>query len=112
MHYLDDFLFLGRPNSTECAFALQTGLDTCAELGAPVVPHTVHGAATLLDFLGILFDTMNMELRLPPAKLQALKQMIIKWSTRKACRKRELLSLIGHLSHACKVFPPFFADHS
>ena len=106
MHYLDDFLFLGRPNSTECAFALQTGLDTCAELGAPVVPHKVHGPATLLDFLGILFDTMNMELRLPPAKLQALKQMIIKWSTRKACRKHELLSLIGHLSHACKVVPP------
>ena len=49
---------------------------------------------------------MNMELRLPPAKLQALKQMIIKWSTRKACRKRELLSLIGYLSHACKVVPP------
>ena len=100
MHYLVDFLFLGRPNSTGCAFALRIGLDMCAELGAPVVPHKVHGPATLLDFLGMLFDTMNMELRLPPAKLQALKQKIIKWSTRKACRKHELLSLIG------KVVPP------
>ena len=26
-----------------------------------------------------------------------------RWAQRKACRKRELLSLIGKLSHACKV---------
>ena len=44
-----------------------------------------------------------MEIQLPPERLEALNLAIQTWRGKRACRKRELLSLIGKLSHACKV---------
>jgi hypothetical protein len=39
-------------------------------------------------------------LKLPPEKLGRLNDLTRQW---RSCTKRELLSLIGHLSHACRV---------
>ena len=61
------------------------------------------GPTTALAFLGIELDTVTLELRLPLSKLEQLKSTLSVWRGRKACTKRELLSLIGLLSHACKV---------
>ena len=36
IHYLDDFLLLGHPNSEECVVALSSTLSTCRELGVPL----------------------------------------------------------------------------
>ena len=35
-----------------------------------------------------------------------LKALIAQWQHKKACTKRELLSVIGQLQHACKVVRP------
>lgn len=43
---------------------------------------------------------------LPEAKIVELKQLVSHWLHKKAATKRELLSLIGHLSFASKVVPP------
>ncbi len=45
-------------------------------------------------------------MRLPEEKMRALKALLGRWGNKKACRKRELLSLIGKLSHACKIVKP------
>ena len=57
MHYLDDFLLLGPPNSAECGHALQNSLQLCNRLGFPIAPHKLEGPASQLSFLGILIDT-------------------------------------------------------
>lgn len=101
LHYLDDFLLLG--SSSQCEAALQTSLSICRTLGIPIANHKVEGPATVLPFLGILIDTDNCILSLPPEKLQRLKGLIKSWQGRKCCKKRELLSLIGQLSHASRV---------
>jgi len=44
-----------------------------------------------------------MEIRLPEDKAQELTAALEQWVGRQKCRKRELLSLIGKLAHACKV---------
>ncbi len=44
-----------------------------------------------------------MEVRLPQAKLEQLTITLATWRGRKAGKKRDLLSLIGSLSHACKA---------
>ena len=62
----------------------------------------LEGPTTLITFLCILLDTVAMELRLP----QHLKGLIQQWQRKKSCCKRELLSLIGQLQHACQVIPP------
>ena len=46
LHYLDDFLFLGNPASTECAHSLAIALEVCFELGVPVAPQKVEGPST------------------------------------------------------------------
>ena len=64
------------------------------------------GPSTVSTYLGILIDTENMQIRLPPEKLESLKNLLATWSSKVKCKKRELLSLIGKLSFACKVVKP------
>ena len=97
IHYLDDYLFFGNPNSGEYAETLQLALQLCECLGVPVALNKLEGPTTLITFLGILLDTVAMELRLPQEKLQRLKGLIQQWQRKKSCCKRELQSLIGQL---------------
>ena len=46
---------------------------------------------------------MKLEISLPADKLARLISLLQEWQGKKACRKRELLSLIGLLSHASKA---------
>ena len=105
-HYLDDFVVIGKPHSDECEAALGTALSTCDNLGCPTAPEKQEGPTTCINFLGIIIDTMAQELCLPVEKLERLQALIVKWRPRKSCQKRELLSLIGQLHHACKVVRP------
>lgn len=102
-HYLDDFLVLGAPNSAECQRSLDLAIQLCHLLGVPIAVHKTEGPAQVIVFLGIELDTGAMEVRLPREKLERLKHEIARWQDRRQCSKRELLSLIGQLQHACCV---------
>ena len=103
IHYLDDFLVFGEPSSPKCAAALGRPLTRCATLGVPVAPGKTEGPETRLVFLGIEIDLVVMSLSLPQPKLERLRNEISRWEVRKTCSKRELLSIIGQLRHACCV---------
>ena len=68
-----------------------------------IASHKTEGPASSLCFLGILVDTDRMELRLPEEKIRRLQALLGEWRERKVCQKRQLLSLIGQLQHACRV---------
>ncbi len=106
LHYLDDFLFLGSPKGGECESSLRRAVEVCQRLGVPLATEKVEGPNRGLTFLGIFLDTMKMELRLPEDKLHRLSQLIKTWQGRRSCKKRKLLSLIGHLQDACRVVRP------
>ena len=106
IHYLDDFFMVGAPNSGQCEHSLRVSQEWCGRLGIPVAFHKTEGPVTRMVFLGIELDTVLMSLRLPDGKLERLQKEIQRWSVRKACTKRELLSLIGQLQHACCVVKP------
>ena len=106
LHYLDDFLFFGPPNHPKCSSDLTTAQSTCRELGFPIAEDKVEGPSTSIIFLGIEIDTIKFELRLPAHKLQRLQSLIDHWMRKKAASKRELQSIIGHLSHAATVVKP------
>ena len=51
-------------------------------------------------------DTVHMQLRLPSEKLARLRDVQLNLSTRRGGTKREILSLIDSLHHACAVVKP------
>ena len=73
LHYLDDFLFGAEADSPNCQFTLQTFRDICKLWGVPVAEDKTVEPTEILTFLGIEFDTLAMELRLPNEKLVELK---------------------------------------
>ena len=106
IHYLDDFLLVGPADSDHCGSSLMLALELCDQLGVKVSRKKLEGPTTTLSFLGILLDTVKMEVRLPEDKLARLNSLIQQWRSRRSCTKRELLSLLGHLHHACQVVRP------
>ena len=105
-HYLDDFITLGKKESKECRSNLDCILATCRRLGVPVAQAKCEGPTTSLVFLGFLIDSTQMTVSLPGPKLQRTLRLVTEWSGRKAGRKRELESLLGHLQHAATVVRP------
>ncbi len=86
--------------------SLSTALQTCRELEFPVATEKTEGPSTSLVFLGILIDTTAGTLELPQRKLDQLRALVQAWEGKRAPIKRQLLSLIGHLSHAASVIRP------
>ena len=97
LHYLDNFLFLGAPDSLQGAEFLTTALRVFEMLGIPVAAHKNEGPTSVLVFLGILIDTQAFELRLLADKLARVQETIRSWVGKKACTRKELETLLGHL---------------
>ena len=89
-------------NMKECEINMKIMEQMCKDTGTPVEEDKCEGPTTTIRFLGIELDTVAMEMRLPEDKLQQVHD----WRGKKAVSKRELLSLIGSLQHACKAVRP------
>ncbi|VDI44723.1 Hypothetical predicted protein [Mytilus galloprovincialis] len=72
VHYLDDFLFLGRGGTCQCADLLHTFKVICNDLGIPLADEKTISPTTRLTFLGVEIDTSDMTLRLPSDKLDEI----------------------------------------
>lgn len=106
LHYLDDFLTTGSPNSRECQQNLHMIIQVCQMLNIPLALEKVEGPSTCLEFLGILLDSCRMEARLPNEKLFRIRHTVRDWLGKKNATKRQILSLVGLLQHAVKVVRP------
>jgi hypothetical protein len=105
IHYLDDF-FLCHSSLPACAADMRRLISLFDHLGVPLAPAKVCGPARTLTFLGIEIDSVLRVARLPADKFAALLSLLAAWRDRRRCSKRDLLSLIGHLSFAAKVVKP------
>ena len=106
IHYLDDFLLMGAPHTEEATMALSTALNVLDHLGFPVASHKTVGQSHCITFLGIVIDTKVFELRLPAVRVLRLQSLVESWCTKRSCMKKDLESLLGHLSHAATVVRP------
>lgn len=106
IHYLDDFCG-GEKSEEEAAQLLSAILEVFSCLGVPVAPEKVEGPSTCLKFLGLVVDTIAMEVRIPDDKVTSLRQQIRSWlEGRKKVTLKELQSLIGKLNFACRAVVP------
>ena len=67
-HYLDDFIILGAPGTSQCQDTLAIVDRECVSLGVPLVSHKREGPSTCITFLGIRIDTVTGQLELPADK--------------------------------------------
>lgn len=106
LHYLDDFLFAGPPNSNLCLSTLELFKNICSHIGIPIALDKTTEPSTTIIFLGIEFDTIHMVMRLPQDKLVSLRQSIQTVMISKKVSLKALQSLIGLLNFACKTVAP------
>lgn len=75
VHYLDDFLLAGAPDSDQCELGLRSSQEW---LGVPIAALKTEGSVTSLVFLGIEIDTVHLTMRLQEGKLTRLQGNIRK----------------------------------
>ena len=71
-----------------------------AELGIPIAMNKLEGSITSMLFLGILFDSVTMTIRLDEEKLASIHSELQLWNQRSTASREELQSIISILSAA------------
>ena len=64
------------------------------------------GPVTVLEYLGVYLDSVDMKAYLPIEKISRIITMIDAFRHRRRITKRELLSLLGHMNFASRVIRP------
>lgn len=105
VHYVDDFMILTRGLSAS-KLALESILKLFDELGIPISMNKLEGPSTSMIFLGILFDSDSMTIRLDDERLAFMHEQLSSWSDRSTASKAELQSILGVLGFASKVVAP------
>ena len=100
--YLDDFLIIGRTKE-ECQHAFDTLMQLLLDLGFQLAPARWSPQCQQLVFLGVQFDTINLELSLPQTKLEETREAVASFLTRNRATKRQLQRLAGKSNWACRV---------
>ena len=81
-------------------------LDIMMQLGLTVSDKKLVEPTTKVVCLGILIDTVQGTVSIPPEKLEAIKEMIRDWRGRKLCTKHQLQSLLGTILYIHKCVKP------
>lgn len=75
---MDDFLCIGLGEDNICSLLLHTVERVAADLGLLLAPEKTEGPSTILSFLGITIDMINIECCLPEDKLRALQVEVVR----------------------------------
>ena len=106
-HYLDDFLFGGEKGTEQCNLMLQAFFDCCRNFGIPIADDKTEGPTTVLVFLGLVNDSVLMQIRIPQEKIQMMVQQIENILLHKhTATLKELQSLLGSLNFMCRAIVP------
>ncbi|XP_033733376.1 uncharacterized protein LOC117322521 isoform X1 [Pecten maximus] len=102
-HYLDDFIFAGKRGSQDCQILMSTFDNSCRELGVPIAEEKTVGPTTVIIFLGLEIDTVEMLIRIPLQKTIELTDMLLRFVGQKKVTLKELESLVGVLNFFCRA---------
>ena len=106
VHILDDFLFIGPPNTDHYCRTLNNFLHLCQTIGIPIKHSKTVKPCRTLTFLGIELDTVLMEARLPADKILKIRSLLCSFLLRSKLTLVEIQSLVGLLNFACSVVVP------
>ncbi len=89
-HILDDFLLIEPPAShpqldSLCQTSLENMLSTFKTIGIPIAEGKTQGPSQVLEFMGILLDTIKMQARLLPDKIDRILACFEQFEQKKSC---------------------------
>ena len=110
INYIDDILGIELRSRVDASFdALSSLLE---RLGFEISQNKLIRPSTCVNCLGILVNTENFTLSVPPQKLQEILLTCQAWCRKTTCTKRQLQSLLGSLLFISKCVrsPRFFLN--
>ena len=108
-NYTEDLIFTGLPSKIHLAYQFLPRIrikDLLADLGLDISHKKLVPPSTSVTCLGILIDTINRTISVPPKKLQDISTMCKIWTTKTYCSKNQLQSLLGSLLYITKCVKP------
>lgn len=105
-HYVDDFLFAGRPCTHDCHSIMQIFLHCSAQLGIPIASEKTEWPTTRIIYLGLEIDSIEMVIRMPTEKIRDIVLKIETVMQGKKVTLRVMQQLIGVLNFANRVIVP------
>ncbi len=108
-HYLNDFLGIFSPEHSHDMVqnALAWMLALGRQLSLQFQPSKIDGPSTLIQYLGILLDSIKMEAHLPDTKLAFLHELLYTWKLWHTCSLHDLNELTGYLQFCSQVILTF-----
>ena len=103
--YVDDTAGCEKEKKT-CENAFDYFNQTCDQINLERALHKGVRSTQLLRWIGWLFDTVKMQVRLPDDKKQAILNLCIRWLKKSHASLRELRQLLGKLLHISQVVKP------
>lgn len=103
--YIDDFIGLA-PDLQAAVSGYQSMQATLRELGLNEARHKGSPPTQTLTWIGVLFDTNNMEIRVTPSRVREILDNTLHWSHRHAATRQQLQQLLGHLFYICQCVKP------
>ena len=104
LNYIDDLVSAAVADQAMASFTELRSL--LRDLGLPEAPNKVDDPSCVQEFLGVIFDSHNLTMRMPEDKIHDALQLAQVWESKKSATKRELQSLIGKFAHIAKCVRP------
>ena len=99
-NYLDDLIYCGLPGEIQNPYHFLISL--LQDLGLAVSQKKLCPPSTWVVCLGILFDTVNRTMSIPPEKMSDIRTTCDAWSDKRVVSKNDLQSLLGSLLYITK----------
>ena len=103
-NYIDDLIYVGLPSKIHDSYKFLLSL--LQDLGLEISKSKLVEPSTQVVCLGILVDTVNRTISVPPDKLQDIRHICKSWVYRKTCTKNQFQSLLGSLLYITKCIKP------
>ena len=104
VNYVDDLAGCEDPETA--LTACNTLRSLLAELGLPEAADKLWLPATVMEFIGILFNTETLTMSIPEDKLQETLAELRRWHTKTRATRSDLQHILGKLHHIAKCAKP------
>ena len=104
-HIIDDFIFLSEKDSNVCKNSLQAFIALADSIGLPLNLNKTVQPTTCAELHGILVNTEEMVMSLPPEKVEKGLKLIDTLFSQKKAKIEQIQQIIGFLNFCCKVIP-------